>query len=389
MTKGKPRSKTTGSRRLIFSLVMLALLLAALELMALVGLKVLDGKLGLRKVDLSSQLVHSAASQPAAGAPRMRFDGDLGWDTVVGVRQGGTVTQGQTTFGSSYGDSFTYCDEVREKESWQHSFKEQTGKTILNMGVNAYGTDQAYLKLEKYHEHYPARVVIMGLLADDIGRNGGIVGSFYLRTPRVSVKPRYVFVADGSLRLRPNPIRSEAGLSRLADVAYLEQIAQYDYWYQVNKQRYGFDLLRGRGFPHLLHLVTMIRGMGSHGTEPMDRYYFLRHPDEEPMRITRRILKRFKDRVRDNGSTPLVMLHSDDRDMKNHHLLEGLSRYIIKELDLPLFDVRVVLQEAINRGTARSQKELFMPRHHYSPAGNRIIASGLKAFCGARGLLDK
>lgn len=390
-SEGKRSSGIKGSKRLIFSLVLLLVLLVILELMSLVGLMVMDRKLGLKTADLSQgSMVASAAGSPAPGRPRLRFDASLGWDTLAGLRQGGgVVKQGQVSFGSSYGDSFTYCDEVSQEQSWQHQFKALTGKTILNMGVNGYGTDQSYLKLEKYHEHFPARVVIMGVLSDDIGRNGGIVGSFYLRTPRVSVKPRYVFVADGSMRLRPNPIRSEAELSRLTDVDYLEQIAQHDYWYQANKQRYGFDMLRGRGVPHLLHLVTVIQGVVQYGVAPLDRYYFLRNPDAEPMRITKRILRRFRDRARDDGSEPVVMLHYDDTDMKNHHLLEGLSRYILKELDMPVFDVRVVLQEALNKGKVRSMEALFMPRHHYSPAGNRVIASGLKVFLGSRGLLSR
>lgn len=372
-------------KKVIFSLILLGLLLVVMELMARVGVTVLDRKLGLQAVDLSSM---TATSSRRAGGPRLRFDADLGWDTIAAVRQGGAARQGKAAFAAAYGDSFTYCDEVTEKQSWQRQFQELTGETILNLGVNGYGTDQAYLKLEKYHEHYPSRVLILGLMADDIGRNGSVVANFYLRTPRLSVKPRYAFVADGSLRLRPSPARSAAALAALASVEALEPVARDDYWYQVRLQRYGFDMLRGRGLPYLLHLAVMVRGMAQYGAAPMDRYYFLRNPGSEPMRITRRLLARFRDRAQDSGARPVVMLHHDDRDMTQHHLLESLARHIIKELGMPLFDVREVLQEALNRGTVRRKAGLFMPGHHYSPEANGVIAKGLRQFFKTQKLLN-
>ncbi len=373
-------------RKIVFSLILLALLLVVMELLAMVGVTMLDRKLGLQAMDLSA--TNRAAPTPAGG-PRLRFDADLGWDTAAGVRQGGGVRQGKAVFGAAYGDSFTYCDEVTARQSWQHQFKELTGETILNLGVNGYGTDQAYLKLEKYHEHYPSRVLLLGVMADDIGRNGSVVANFYLRAPRLSVKPRYAFAADGSMRLRPSPARSEAALAALATVDALEPVARGDYWYQVRLQRYGFDMLRGRGLPYLLHLGAMVRGMAQYGAAPMDRYYFLRNPRSEPMRITRRILTRFRDRAQDSGARAVVVLHYDDRDMTQHHRLESLARYVIKELGLPLFDVREVLQEALNRGTVRRKAALFMPRHHYSPEANRLIAAGLRRFFKSEGLLSR
>ena len=382
-----------GKRRLIFSAVMLGFLLLLLEGISMVGLRVLDRKLG---VDQKLQLIQKGMSRRllASGAdpsttvemPRMRFDADLGWDTVAGVRQGGRAKQGQRYFAAAYGDSFTYCDEVREDQSWQHYFKKQTGKTILNLGVNAYGTDQALLKLRKYQEHYPARVVIMGLMSDDIGRTGGIIGSFYLATPMVSVKPRFVFQPDGSLRLMQNPVRDEAGLARLSNVEQLARIAQNDYWYQVYKRRYGVDLLRGRGFPALLDLAILVSGVSQYGLEPMDRYYFLRHPDEEPMRITKRVLRRFAQRVREAQGKPVLVLHYDASDLKRHALLEPLKWYVHRELKMPIFDVRQVLLEELNAKRV-SQTELFMPGHHYTARGNQIIARGLARFFKDQGLL--
>ena len=46
-----------------------------------------------------------------------------------------------------FGDSFSHADEVNHVDAWPNQLEKKLGCKVINHGVNAYGTDQAYLLL--------------------------------------------------------------------------------------------------------------------------------------------------------------------------------------------------------------------------------------------------
>ena len=67
------------------------------------------------------------------------------------------------------GDSYTYGDEVTDRETWPAHLQALTGRRVLNGGVSGYGFDQTVLRAEKAVGHHPSAIVV-SFIADDIRR---------------------------------------------------------------------------------------------------------------------------------------------------------------------------------------------------------------------------
>lgn len=50
---------------------------------------------------------------------------------------------------SCYGDSFVFCRQVNDDETWEHYLSKGLKTNVLNFGVGNYGIDQALLRLKK------------------------------------------------------------------------------------------------------------------------------------------------------------------------------------------------------------------------------------------------
>jgi len=73
---------------------------------------------------------------------------------------------------NSYGDSFTYGDQVSDAETWQEYLAAQSGEPIRNFGVGSYGVYQAYLRmLREEATGVAAEYVIFGIYDDDHARS--------------------------------------------------------------------------------------------------------------------------------------------------------------------------------------------------------------------------
>src|ERR1700722_7230530 len=68
---------------------------------------------------------------------------------------------------SSYGDSFTHCDQVSDGETWQEILAAHLGEPIRNYGVGAYSVYQMYLRMKVEEARFPSKYVIMNIYDDD------------------------------------------------------------------------------------------------------------------------------------------------------------------------------------------------------------------------------
>ena len=51
---------------------------------------------------------------------------------------------------ATFGDSFTFCRQVNDHQTWQSHLAKNLKTNVLNFGVGNYGLDQSYLKYRKY-----------------------------------------------------------------------------------------------------------------------------------------------------------------------------------------------------------------------------------------------
>jgi hypothetical protein len=149
------RLKVLGAKFLLTPLACLILIVARLEL----SLPLLHGRYARYfrlSITPSSVNMDDARRFFSSGI----FDPELGRDKQPTARN---YVATKHYIAQSYGDSFVFGDEVGSEETWQAHFERLTGEAILNLGVGAYGLDQAVLKFEKYGRHYPTRIALLGL----------------------------------------------------------------------------------------------------------------------------------------------------------------------------------------------------------------------------------
>src|SRR5262245_21014534 len=96
------------------------------------------------------------------------FDPDLGWRsrhaTPYGERPRPVVYERHLL--STFGDSFTYSDEVKDDESWQTVLAQRLRADVYNFGDVGYGTDQAYLRFRHDFPKTHTPLVALGFLIE-------------------------------------------------------------------------------------------------------------------------------------------------------------------------------------------------------------------------------
>jgi hypothetical protein len=92
---------------------------------------------------------------------------------------------------SCYGDSFTFCRQVNDNETWEHYLSKKTNSNIQNFGVGNYGIDQALLRLKREIHNNKTNIVIMAVVPDTISRILSIWKHYYEYGNTFAFKPRY------------------------------------------------------------------------------------------------------------------------------------------------------------------------------------------------------
>ena len=116
------------------------------------------------------------------------FDSNLGWvrkPNTSGVEnvQKGQVAYNIDSIGSrtntfnktpaviaAFGDSYVFCRQVEDDETWEAKLSQQEDIGVLNFGVGNYGVDQALLRYESTALSNTVKVVIMGFVPETICR---------------------------------------------------------------------------------------------------------------------------------------------------------------------------------------------------------------------------
>ena len=115
------------------------------------------------------------------------YDKELGWvrkPNTNGIERGkyGNITYHIDASGSrkntisrevsivTFGDSYTFCRQVKDSQTWQVYISKELGSKVLNFGVGNYGVDQALLYYQRQVTPATAKVVILGFVPETICR---------------------------------------------------------------------------------------------------------------------------------------------------------------------------------------------------------------------------
>lgn len=270
---------------------------------------------------------------------------------------------------AAFGDSFTHGDDVENGEDWPSILERGgEGREVMNFGVPGYGLDQAFLRYLEEAVPFSPDVVLIGFMAENIGRSLSAFRPFYRPSTGLPLaKPR--FRIDGEdLLLVPNP------LARLEDYrALLESpgealplLGADDGYYADRCLSHPLEISRTFRLLRVAEEVWRKRRRYGGGE---DAFY---REGSEHLILTLRIFEEFRRAAIEKGSEPIILLFPEVSDIRRARNGES-ARYVTL---LDLFEERgyryVDLME-----TLLGAEKPFADRGrnvHYSPEGNRRIA---------------
>lgn len=186
-------------------------------------------------------LVESGFDPELGWEPRPgRTEGEPGADTA-GARPGGDPTAGVAAAGVrrilAFGCSFTFGTEVSGEEAWPARLEALRGDLeVLNLGVPAYGLDQALLRMERRAPGLAPAEIWLGLMPSAAQRpSTHFLPLLRPWTGIVWFKGRFEIDQDGAFRRFPAPVDSvEATLEAYERPGRLaELLAGRDPWFDA------------------------------------------------------------------------------------------------------------------------------------------------------------
>ncbi len=271
------------------------------------------------------------------------------------------------------GCSMTHGEEVGALETWSAQIDaELDGVEVANLGVAAYGIDQALLRLRRDAADLAPYEVWLGFFPAAAGR----VTTGYRPLIRhwsidVAFKPRFSLTETG-LSLRPNPVHSLEHVVRLFDSQsdFLAALGEDEPWIRRARSAYA-----PRG-SHLLHHSFLGR-VGATLLEAggRDQRPWFQKRDHEHGRLLSAIVRETARAADELGAGFLLLALPDARDLDSARAngrgywadwLDNLGDEGLRTLDL---------SSALL--AAEASTELFAQNGHYSAAGNRVVAQGI------------
>lgn len=266
-----------------------------------------------------------------------------------------------------YGDSFTFCRQVNDDETWPYRLSVVSGLGVVNFGVGNYGADQAYLRMLRESRNCPAPIVLLGVVPSTIVRVLCVWKHYNEFGNTFAFKPRFD-INGGELVLIKNIIDDRSKFGRYRD--YIDIIRKNDYFYKTKfrdemiKFPYSVNIIRkpGRNISIIgsLLLSSLLGYFGKKNRSVDD------HAIGTIMRINRTlryklynnkyavdvlsgVVKAFCDSAREAGARPVFVLlpQKDDitfikkRGNYYEEFLKNISReMIVIDLTAPLLDAK-------------------------------------------------
>lgn len=278
---------------------------------------------------------------------------------------------------AAFGDSFVYGNEVDNDDAWAHIAESTFERLeVLNYGVGGYGLDQALLRYRAEGNQLSPHIVLIGFIADDIRRVVSVYRRFASTRSGIFTKPRFLFEADGDMDLIPSPIRDlDDWRAVLDDPGSVRAWGAHDQWYEPLV--YQNPLYDVSALVRLLSTVWI--RLDNRYFDP-DRLFLgdRFNPHARGYLLQMAIFERFVEDVRRSGAHPIILILPSrgelssafqGRETPYDFMLTQLSARGIEHWNAT--DAFLPLKEH------HDLNAWFAPGGHYSPLGNRIVATWL------------
>lgn len=329
---------------------------------------------------------------------RTVFDSNLGWryranyransdrlnsQGVRSEREYSDVSAQGVIRVAAFGNSFVYCNEVENKDSWPVLVEEKyPDMEILNYGVGGYGLAQAYLRFVAEGSILSPHVVIIGFAPVMLGRTVNVYRRFISNRESPLVKPRYVLGPGKELVLLPSPLQDiseyEKYLQRPREII---KLGKHDHWYEP--AIYENPLYNVSATVRLAAAWIRLRNRYIDSERLFRAGVFNR--SSTAFRIQVALLKRFVKDIRASGAKAIITIFPDRGSVSR--AIAGQEKVydpLIDELKAMSLEYVDLSNAFLALGTPPRIEQWFMSGGHYSPLGNQIVADWLMRHIHAR-----
>lgn len=284
---------------------------------------------------------------------------------------------------AAFGDSFVYCNEVANNDSWPTLMESLSPRIeVLNYGVGGYGTDQAFLRYMREGPSSSPDVVIIGFAPDDLRRVINVYRRFISNRELPLVKPRFVLESGGRLVLVPNPLPQPSDYEKyLRQPASIIELGRHDQLYQPAV--YENPLFDYSATVRVL--VTVATRIYSRYVDA-DRLFSgnLFSRSSTAFKIQAALLEKFSSAVQASGAMPIVVIFPDrDSVVEGRRGRPKIFDPLVDHLRRRGITVADLTDAFVAEDGRFDIAEWFMPGGHYSPLANRHVASRLGQYIGA------
>jgi len=335
------------------------------------------------------------------------FDEELGWvkrpnsfgyETIDGKKIKCTIDhrgsranaehEGKQILISTYGDSYTFCREVMDNQTWQAYLSKKTNTNVLNFGIGNYGADQALLRLKREFKKNKSEIVILTIVPETIARILSSWKHYFEYGNIYGFKPRFE-LNKKQLQLIQNPCSSENCYKKPNDL--IRKAKKHDYFYRRKFQKdvlsfpLVYSLFKNPARNVKLLFALLLRKINNN-YQLLPNKIVLEHNDKiirelytkkEPVILLERIIKEFKGFVEENNSVPVLMILPYQSHAKNYSLCgdyyyKDFVSTIVRKLKIQLINPIDVI--ANNSNTS----ELYASDaygSHLSPKGNLLVSN--------------
>ena len=295
---------------------------------------------------------------------------------------------------SCYGDSFTFCRQVNDNETWEHFLSKLLDTNVPNFGVGNHGIDQSLLRLKRNFLLHKTDTVILTVVPDTISRIVSVWKHYYEYGNTFGFKPRFV-LKNNELQLIKNPIDDESKFYRYRD--FLDEIRNNDFFYgkKFKKEKISFPysvsvLKNARRNLSIIYWVYKINNLKKQNKDIsaiswnpnkiiMDinlKWRLKLFEDNNVRKLFRKIIEEYVSYSKINGFTPVFAFIPQKDDLLFIKTKNNYYETFLKELSningLYVIDLTDCLIKIDNLEPLFSDDNSY--GGHYSKEGNQLIA---------------
>jgi hypothetical protein len=242
------------------------------------------------------------------------------------------------------GDSFTFGDQVSDRDSWPAQLQGLTKLKVINGGVFSYGIDQTVMRAKILIERSKPSLLVMSVIADDVRRTRQSV--------RSGLPKPYYTVENGVLKLHPIP-------SNLSEELLRNAIRRRDHQQVRNLLGYSYlaKHILSRLFPY---------------------YWFADLPpveiDNDPNEVSCLLIRDLDNYLFERNIPGILLVQYTRTLVPERPTNQRLFGCLRPQLRMRIIDLYPVL-EALKLASPDEYKRLF--DDHMTPRGNELVANTL------------